>query len=67
MESQKVYCDECIFLKERPIIAEVPIDSGTYVETGKRFYCEKHKKRWAINTTFKMVGFSYCIEGQKHN
>ena len=66
VDSRKVYCDECKYLKERAIMAEVPADSGEYAQTGKRFFCEKHKKWWAINTTFEMVGFSYCTEGEKN-
>ena len=65
MTEHKVYCDECEFLQERPILAEVPLDSGNYIITGKRFYCAKHNKWWALNTTLEQVGFSACVYGNK--
>ena len=63
MNEHKTYCDECEYLQERPIKAEVPMDSGNYIVTGSRFYCSKHQKWWSIHTTIEQVGFSYCMEG----
>lgn len=65
MEERKVYCDECEFLQERKIRAEVPIDSGNYIITGKRFYCDKCKKWWPLNTSLYQISYSYCIYGKK--
>lgn len=66
MDKHKVYCDECVFLEERPVLAEVPMDSGNYVKTGTRFYCPIHKKWFAINTTMEQMRFNYCASGVKN-
>lgn len=65
MNEHKVYCDECTFLEERPIKAEVPLGSGNYIETGKRFYCIRHKKWFSVNTSIETMGFNYCVYGMK--
>ena len=67
MDRHKVYCDECIYLEERPIKAEVPMDSGNYIITGKRFYCRKHDKWFSIGTNKEQVSFNYCVQGGKKN
>lgn len=65
MDKHMVYCDECVFLEERPVLAEVPMDSGNYVKTGTRFYCLIHKKWFVINTTMEQMRFNYCASGMK--
>lgn len=65
MNDHKVYCDECNFLEERPVKAEVPMGSGNYIVTGKRFYCARHDKFFALNTPFELMKFNYCIYGDK--
>ena len=65
MDNHKVYCNECVFLEERPILAEVPMDSGNYIKTGTRYYCSCHKKWYSINTTLEIMGFNYCVYGQR--
>ena len=65
MEKHKVYCDECIYLEERPIKAEVPLDSGNYITTGTRFYCKLHDRWYSIGTTKEMIGFNYCVTGER--
>lgn len=65
MDKAKVYCDECTFLEERPVKAEVQMDSGNYIVTGTRFYCSKHQKWWSLNTTLELVGYSSCVYGER--
>lgn len=65
MDQRKVYCDECKFLENRQIKAEVPLDSGNYIVTGNRFYCPKHDKWWPIRATLEDVSFSYCVYGER--
>lgn len=65
MDSHKVYCDECIYLEERPIKAEVPMDSGNYITTGTRYYCSKHDKWYSIGTNEKLISFSCCCMGER--
>ena len=40
------YCVEqgvpCEHLEKRPIMAETHMDSGEYIQTGWRFYCNKY-------------------------
>lgn len=67
MENHKVYCDECIFLEERPIKAEVPFDSGNYITTGTRFYCRRHDKWYSLCTSKEHLKFDYCVMGEKQN
>ena len=65
MDKHKVYCDECVFLEERPTLAEVPMDSGNYIKTGTRFYCPVQQKWFALNTTKEEMGFNYCVQGKR--
>ena len=65
MDKHKVYCDECIFLEERPIKAEVPMDSGNYITTGTRYYCRLHDKWFPLRSSMEEIGFSYCVMGEK--
>lgn len=65
MDKHKVYCDECVFLEERPTLAEVPFGSGNYVKTGTRFYCPVHEKWFSINTPMELMQFNYCASGVK--
>ena len=65
MDNHKVYCDECIYLEERPAKAEVPMDSGNYITTGTRFYCRKHDKWYSIGTNKELIRFNYCVQGDK--
>ena len=67
MDKHKVYCDECIYLEERPIKAEVPFGSGNYITTGTRFYCKKHNNWFSIGTNKELIKFNYCIAGEKKN
>lgn len=65
MNEHKVYCDECKFLEERPVKAEVPFDSGNYIVTGKRFYCPKLDRWFALNTSMEVMKFNYCVYGER--
>lgn len=65
MENHRVYCDECVFLEEHHTLAEVPMDSGNYIQTGTRFYCPVLKKWFALNTTKELMRFNYCVYGKK--
>lgn len=65
MDKHKVYCSECIFLEERPTLAEVPIDSGNYVITGTRFYCPVQQRWFAVSNTRESIGFNWCIYGKR--
>ena len=65
MDKHKVYCDECKFLEERKVKAEIPPFSGKYVQTGTRYHCSKHDRWFPINTSLELVGFSFCVKGEK--
>lgn len=65
MDEHKVYCNECAFLEERPIMAEVPMDSGNYIKTRTRYYCSVHQKWFALNTSHELMGFNCCVYGKK--
>lgn len=65
MLEHKVYCDECVYLQERPTMAETTMGSGVYYQTGTRFYCPKQKKWFPLNSTINEVGYSYCLDGMK--
>ena len=43
------------------------MDSGNYIVTGERYYCEKHDKWYPLNTTPEQIGFSACLYGEKLN
>lgn len=65
MEEHKTYCNECAFLEERPVIAEIPMDSGHYEKTGTRYYCPIHQKWFSLNTPFELMQFNYCFCGKQ--
>lgn len=65
IEECKVYCDECVFLENRPTLAETFYNSGKYEQTGTRFYCRKKEKWYTIGTTIEQIGFSWCLDGIK--
>lgn len=65
LDDLKVYCDECVYLQNRMMKAEVPFGSGKYVETKTRFYCPVHERWFSINTTVEDVKLNYCFEGKK--
>lgn len=53
------YCVDCQYFEKRKIKAEVPMDSGHYIETGTYYRCNKFGKCWS-NISEKEVEFLFC-------
>lgn len=55
------YCTECPHFEKRTIRAEVPMDSGHYIDSGTYYRCNKFRKCWS-NISGKEVDLLYCKE-----
>ena len=58
---QVIYCEECKCCEKRPIMVEVPMDSGNRVQNGNYYRCNKYGN---VITSFKLR-FECCTEGER--
>lgn len=61
--NNKIYCDECKFLEERPVFANDL--HGIIMQTGTRFYCPIKNRWYTIGMTIEQIGYEYCNKGEK--